>query len=931
VTEKTGKPVKPVNWDFEEEPATEGRDEQVLESGAEEVYQVPSTDEFQQRFEALTDRKPFPWQTALFERLVSGDVPSQCDIPTGLGKTSVLPIWLLALAQRVQIGVAAGFPRRLVYVVNRRTVVDQATREAESLLKPSRISDPRLSGFWTAVQSLRVRETRGLPHLERPVAISTLRGQFADNASWRIDPARPAIVLGTVDMIGSRLLFSAYGRGYKTKPLHAGFLAQNSLVVHDEAHLEPAFQELLLAIEREQSSVAGSSRDAFGRLRVMALTATSRGGESFSGPRFALTEADCRHDAVKARLFAKKAISLHPLDQKVKLADSVAEHALGHKESNQAILVFVRHVDDVQKVTRKLPKGSFATLTGTIRGHEREKLKKDPIFARFDPKSPVPAPERQQGTVYLVCTSAGEVGVDISADHLVCDLTPFDSMAQRFGRVNRFGEGDAGIAVVYEPFDAAKVDEREPFDLAMLRTLELFGDLPLVEGDRRSASPAALGNLPEAARRAAFSPMPKILAVTDILFDTWALTSIREAMPGRPPVADWLHGVAEWEPPETRVAWRNELERDRVPDSFDRRELLELYPLKPHELLRDTTKRVFEELKELMKRAPNTLIWIVGEDGRVEPRSLESTTAKGNDKDLAGKTILLPPSAGGLTEEGSFLGADKHRADFAYDVADEWRDENETRRRVRIQVGREGETPEQRKEHRGMRLVANIRREDEQEGEDAPEAKTWRWYVEPTASDEQGSRTAPRAQTLTFHLTSAAHFAREIVRALELAEPEASAIVWAASFHDLGKERRLWQRSIGNFDPSKTLAKSDKRSGARALTKYRHELGSLFDMEREPEFQRLSPDAMELARHAVAAHHGRARPSFPVDEVFDPSHTDAACRELAREVPRRFARLQRKYGRWGLAYLESLLRAADVLASLVADPSRETASVEAAE
>jgi CRISPR-associated endonuclease/helicase Cas3 len=88
---------------------------------------------------------------------------------------------------------------------------------------------------------------------------------------------------------------------------------------------------------------------------------------------------------------------------------------------------------------------------------------------------------------------------------------------------------------------------------------------------------------------------------------------------------------------------------------------------------------------------------------------------------------------------------------------------------------------------------------------------------------------------------------------------------------------------------------------------------------------------MELARHAVAAHHGRARPSFPVDEVFDPSHTDAACRELAREVPRRFARLQRKYGRWGLAYLESLLRAADVLASLVAEPSRETASVEAAE
>ena len=37
--------------------------------------------------------------------------------------------------------------------------------------------------------------------------------------------------------------------------------------------------------------------------------------------------------------------------------------------------------------------------------------------------------------------------------------------------------------------------------------------------------------------------------------------------------------------------------------------------------------------------------------------------------------------------------------------------------------------------------------------------------------------------------------------------------------------------------------------------------------------------------------------------------------EVSTEVPRRFARLQRKYGRWGLAYLESILRAADWSAS----------------
>jgi len=889
------------------------------------------TDAFQQQFEALANSTPFPWQTALFERLVSGDVPSQCDIPTGLGKTSVLPIWLLALARRAQQGNAAGFPRRLVYVVNRRTVVDQATRETERLLEPGRISDPRLGGFWTALDSLRVRDARGLPHLDRPVAVSTLRGQFADNGSWRVDPARPAIILGTVDMIGSRLLFCAYGRGFKTKPLHAAFLAQNALVVHDEAHLEPAFQQLLLAIEREQARAAGSRRDAFGRLRVMALTATSREAERSSGAPFALTDADRRHEIVSKRLFAKKAVALHPLHPKGKLADRVTELALAQKESGQAILVFLQRVADVQKATKKLPKGAFAVLTGTIRGHERDRLKEDRIFARFDPKSAVPAKERKQGSVYLVCTSAGEVGVDISADHLVCDLTPFDSMAQRFGRVNRFGEGDANIDIVYDPLDATKADAFEPLDLARLRTLELLEQLPLVEGNRRNGSPAALGDLPEGARRTAFCPAPEIRAVTDILFDAWALTSLREAMPGRPPVADWLHGVAVWEPPETRIAWRDEVEEHRVPASFDLQELLELYPVKPHELLRDTTKRIFEELKELHERAPTTPLWIVSDDGSVEATSLESITAKSDDSQLRGKTILLPPSAGGLTEDGSFSGADAPRADLPYDVADEWRDDKGRRRRLRMEVGVGGETPQQREEHRGMRLVVNIPRGDDQENEDAPEAKTWRWYVEPTASDEQGSRTAPRAQTLAFHLASAAHFAREIVRALELDEPEASAIIWAARFHDLGKERRLWQRSIGNFDPAKTLAKSDERRGARALTKYRHELGSLFDIEREPEFQTLAPDAKELARHVIAAHHGRARPSFPVDEIFDPTHPDLACRDFAREVPRRFARLQRRYGRWGLAYLESLLRAADVLASLVAEQNGEHEGIEAAE
>jgi CRISPR-associated endonuclease/helicase Cas3 len=67
--------------------------------------------------------------------------------------------------------------------------------------------------------------------------------------------------------------------------------------------------------------------------------------------------------------------------------------------------------------------------------------------------------------------------------------------------------------------------------------------------------------------------------------------------------------------------------------------------------------------------------------------------------------------------------------------------------------------------------------------------------------------------------------------------------------------------------------------------------------------------------HLIAAHHGRARPHFPAEEVFDPERSQEVVAAMVRETPRRFARLQRRYGRWGLAWLESLLRAADIMAS----------------
>ena len=217
---------------------------------------------------------------------------------------------------------------------------------------------------------------------ESPLAISTLRGQFADNREWSRDPARPAVIAGTVDMIGSRLLFSGYGVGFKGRPLQAGFLSQDVLLVHDEAHLEPAFQTLLVEISAEQKRCG--ELDNF---HVMPLTATSR--SNGTGRALELTEQEKNPPeelptpptepvhVVWQRLKAKKAVEFHAVNRD-NVARDIGQLALRHKNSRKTVLIFVRLIEDVEKIRQALKKdvdeAQVRTLTGTLRGFERDEL-----------------------------------------------------------------------------------------------------------------------------------------------------------------------------------------------------------------------------------------------------------------------------------------------------------------------------------------------------------------------------------------------------------------------------------------------------------------------------------------------------------------------------------------------------------------------------
>ena len=171
-------------------------------------------------------------------------------------------------------------------------------------------------------------------------------------------------------------------------------------------------------------------------------------------------------------------------------------------------------------------------------------------------------------------------------------------------------------------------------------------------------------------------------------------------------------------------------------------------------------------------------------------------------------------------------------------------------------------------------------------------------------------------------------------------DADAGDVALAARLHDLGKADPRFQAWLqgGNALAAqlapRLLAKSrrlpgDRRQRERARRRAgyppgsRHELLSVRLVESAPSLLERASDA-DLVLHLIASHHGHCRPFAPViadDEPVD-VRLDEGGRPLAVSsatgleaidsgVAERFWRLVRRYGWWGLALLEAILRLSD--------------------
>ena len=215
----------------------------------------------------------------------------------------------------------------------------------------------------------------------------------------------------------------------------------------------------------------------------------------------------------------------------------------------------------------------------------------------------------------------------------------------------------------------------------------------------------------------------------------------------------------------------------------------------------------------------------------------------------------------------------------------------------------------------------------------------------PATEDDQLSRTAGKPLTIEEHTDHVVGWVDHFVdRLCDAGQPVVGDLKLAAFLHDAGKADPRFQTLLSGGDPwnrpdGPAMAKSGKRSpeGARERaglpTGWRHEALSVRMAQAHPRFAEAHDPALVL--WLIGTHHGFGRPFYDFADESGSGHGGlSAClgvehwRLASGPGPQSMAfdlegadwaamyeQLRQRYGVWGLAHLEAVLRLADHRAS----------------
>lgn len=965
---------------------------------------------FDALFKAVHDgRVPFRWQSRLAEKVAAEGWPELIDVPTGCGKTAVIDIAIADLVRQLIAGGPRTAPLRIVFVVNRRVVVDDAYTKALKLARALR------EGEGDALKSAREALLSVAGEGEPPLAVSRLRGGVPLETDWVRTPAQPAVVVSTVDQVGSRLLFRGYGTSPGMAPVHAGLLGCDAHVLLDEAHLAEPFRQSVQALGEIEPAGFGPS--------LTILTATP--GVRSERP-FVLEEHERRESLIAKRLSRpKRAVLIESSSRQDAdgFARALADHAVRLGGDASSVGVVVNRVATARRVHALLAgaePGSVLLVIGRARALDRDRIAERLAGLLVDAKPLEGAPK------YVVATQCLEAGADLDFGALVTQLAPIDALRQRFGRCNRSGTLDAAHAVVVAGKDDLSkkgvpiYGTRSASTWDLLR--EIAGDGDVVDFGAE-AMEVALARFDDERLREARSDPPDAPVLMPAYLDLWSRTWPRPEP--SPDVPMFLHGV-ETPYAEVTVLWRAEAEGPRA--AGDRTLIDSLVHARPRSA--ETMTLSVPVVRSWLSGARVLVVADVPNDapeaepaaGAVRRRAFRwrGPDRAGNEwidpsRIRSGDVLVLPPSYGGCDEFGFDPDSRMRVTDLGHDAAWPYRGHGLS---VRVSpalmhteltdgtagveedvpdalarcwqefwspVGA-GAVPTREELVVAARRTLNVLGRDAGENgsafvralgllaaDDGVEARvftplTSRSLVAlrltkirggeasdalPITDDDALSSASSVPVTISRHGEDVRERVERYAERLQLSDGLRRDLGLAAELHDIGKaDLRFQQRLAGNalgglaalrgeslakgIESAFGAGRGDDASLPRA---WRHEALSV-RMALHDERLREAQDSA-LVVYLIGTHHGYGRPWFPHDDDADDAprklgRIGGRSRELESgsgpqrlgfrfpalnraddteheglDWPQLFELLNRRYGHYGLARLEAVLRLAD--------------------